>query len=105
MSDSKWSYEQHELCDGFRIVVYDENDYMVADGVSDDQANLICSAVSACKTINPENPQAAADAIADVVKTAQRFLSAPEGSIRQGDARVELEDALRDATEHEDSQS
>lgn len=40
---------------------------VVCERVIETDANLICTAVNACKEINPDNPQAAAEAIPDML--------------------------------------
>lgn len=39
-----WSYEVHELSEGFSAIVYDEHGRAVADHLSEDRAHLIAAA-------------------------------------------------------------
>lgn len=39
-----WTYEVHELSEGFSGIVYDEHGWMIADHLSEDRASLIAAA-------------------------------------------------------------
>lgn len=41
---SGWTYEVHELSEGFSAIVYDENGHRVADHLTEEQAALIAVA-------------------------------------------------------------
>ena len=77
----EWTITVHRPLGNLRIVIksehsYDDNDIATIEECLESKANanLIVSAVNACQKINPDNPQAVAEAIPEMYEALRKLV-------------------------------
>ena len=78
-SEGHGIYSQYEIMGdkhetGTIAIVYDYNNFLSGEDEGEANADLIVSAVNACISINPDNPQAVAESIKDMYEALTQLL-------------------------------
>lgn len=90
---TNWTIKKMPITGGIAIYA---NEELIAGGLDDANAHLITTAVNACIKLNPDNPMAVAESIAELYEACKELLRKNEyGSIRLPDlATRTLEKAI-----------
>jgi len=86
-----WTYEVHELSDGFSAIVYSERGYRVADHLTEATAKQIVDGVNSTALLRRQK-----EALVEALKRAEKFIAVRSGG-GETEFRETLLAALRDA--------